>query len=107
MTVVALSACVAAGGIVRVADPSGQSYFEFKDLKHSAKQTEAPPEYTTLLGTMSPLVRMSRNLDPNGNGVHAPLPRPFFPPFSRPAFAFHFALLFCQVFLYCSITYIQ
>ncbi len=69
LTVQALKAAAAAGGIVMQQEVvGGQAKVSYvrRDAKPRVVEPSPPPEYTALLETMPALVRMSRFLDPNG-----------------------------------------
>ena len=69
MTVLALKAAAAAGGIVMQRDVIGgvpRVQYLRRDAKPRVVETAPPAEYIALRDTMPALLRMSRNLDPNG-----------------------------------------
>ncbi len=66
LTVQALKAAAAAGGIVLQNEVGGRVSYVRRDAMPRVVEATPPAEYTALLETMPALVRMSRFLDPNG-----------------------------------------
>ena len=87
ITVAALTAAAAAGGIVKQLDrstgPAGDGaaavatptvQYIRRDAKPRVVTAEPPAEYVALTGSLPALLRIARNLDPNGAIGSVPLP---------------------------------